>query len=95
MAKKGKKGGKGKKGKKGGGAKTPTLLGGISVDEMTPEQLIENIGQLKEEVSNFDNQKYKISLKYNSSSTEKKRSATFSSWSAIKFILFGKSRGAN
>ena len=50
MAKKGKKGGKGKKGKKGGGAKTPTLLGGISVDEMTPEQLIENIGQLKEEV---------------------------------------------
>jgi len=50
MAKKGKKGGKGKKGKKGGGAKTPTLLGGISVDEMTPEQLIENIGQLKEEL---------------------------------------------
>jgi len=50
MAKKSKKGGKGKKGKKGGGAKTPTLLGGISVDEMTPEQLIENIGQLKEEL---------------------------------------------
>ena len=62
MAKKGKKGGKGKKGKKGGGAKTPTLLGGISVDEMTPEQLIENIGQLKEEVRKRSDKLYIYTL---------------------------------
>ena len=51
MAKKAKGKGKGKKGgKKAGGAKTPTLVDGVSAEEMTPEQLIEHIGRLKEEV---------------------------------------------
>jgi myosin heavy subunit len=51
MAKKGKGKGKGKKGgKKGGGTKTPTMVDGISAEEMTPEQLIEHIGRIKEEL---------------------------------------------
>jgi len=51
MAKKGKGKGKGKKGgKKAGGTKTPTLVDGVSAEEMTPEQLIEHIGRLKEEL---------------------------------------------
>lgn len=51
MAKKAKGKGKGKKGgKKAGGAKTPTLVDGVSAEEMTPEQLIEHIGRLKEEL---------------------------------------------
>jgi len=51
MAKKGKGKGKGKKGgKKAGGSKTPTLVDGVSAEEMTPEQLVEHIGRIKEEV---------------------------------------------
>merc|ERR1712123_190648 len=46
--------GKGKKGAKGdkkkGGPKTPTMLDGIPADEMTPEQLVEHLGRIKEEL---------------------------------------------
>ena len=53
MAKKGKGKGKGKKGgKNAGGAKTPTMVDGVSAEEMTPEQLVEHIGRIKEEVKN-------------------------------------------
>jgi myosin heavy subunit len=51
MAKKGKGKGKGKKGgKNAGGAKTPTMVDGVSAEEMTPEQLVEHIGRIKEEL---------------------------------------------
>ncbi|XP_052815521.1 dynein regulatory complex subunit 4-like [Mya arenaria] len=49
-AKKKKSGKKGKKGKKSGKAKTPTVIDGISTEEMTKEQLEEHILRLREEL---------------------------------------------
>jgi hypothetical protein len=56
MAKKAKAGKKagGKKGGKKGGTKTPTLVDGVSAEEMTPEQLVEHIGRIKEEVRKLE-----------------------------------------
>lgn len=48
--KKKKSGKKGKKGKKSGKAKTPTVIDGISTEEMTKEQLEEHIVRLREEL---------------------------------------------
>lgn len=49
-AKKKKSGKKGKKGKKSGKAKTPTVIDGISTEEMSKEQLEEHIVRLREEL---------------------------------------------
>ncbi|KAH3773858.1 dynein regulatory complex subunit 4-like [Dreissena polymorpha] len=49
-AKKKKSGKKGKKGKKSGKAKTPTVIDGISMEEMSKEQLEEHILRLREEL---------------------------------------------
>ncbi|XP_071083552.1 dynein regulatory complex subunit 4-like [Haliotis cracherodii] len=48
--KKKKSGKKGKKGKKSGKAKTPTVIDGISTEEMTKEQLEEHIVRLRDEL---------------------------------------------
>nr|KAG5690590.1 hypothetical protein BaRGS_022594 [Batillaria attramentaria] len=48
--KKKKSGKKGKKGKKGKSAKTPTVIDGISTEEMSKEQLEEHISRLREEL---------------------------------------------